>query len=145
MSNNKDYDDFRVGDTVYCVIFGEGVVRKIYNGDNYPVLVEFNYEECRQSYTLSGKPSMSKPRTLFFTPPEVKPGSVKRPFVSKLIGKEVFVKSSDHLSCFGCVVTGECEKYLTVVSIFGKKTIQLNKRNLVYLRLLGEEIKVELN
>jgi hypothetical protein len=141
MSDNKEYDDFRVGDTVYCVIFGEGVVKEIYNKCDYPVVVKFNYRECKQIYTLSGKPYTGSSRALFFTPPEVKPGSVKRPYESKLIGKEVFVKSLDHLSCFGCVVTGECEKYLTVVSIFGKKTIQLDKSNLVSLRLLGEEIK----
>src|SRR5574344_855888 len=60
-------DEIKVGDTVYCVIFGKGTVKSIDIGD-YPVFVEFflGNSMCIIAYTQDGKFDTSGLRTLFF-------------------------------------------------------------------------------
>lgn len=90
MKNKTTADEFKIGDKVYCAIFGEGNVIAI-GTDNvyYPVCVEFfNHEARRTEYTYDGRLYTYANRTLFFSEPKVE-GSIKRPFVSKLTGKNV--------------------------------------------------------
>ena len=60
-------DEFKVGDTVYCVIFGKGkIIDKTYNIYNvYPLKVEFE-NGIKYTYTQDGKSIATSNRTLFF-------------------------------------------------------------------------------
>ena len=61
---------FTTGQEVWCVIFGEGVVRNILASDTrFPLVVEFNGKwEC---YTLDGKYLLNTAQTLFPHPTEI--------------------------------------------------------------------------
>ena len=76
--------DFRVGQTVWCVIFGKGVVESIHKSNTYPVEVEFGCGEYR-CYTLSGDMfrHVKNNRSLFFSEPKVI-AEAKPEFVPKL-------------------------------------------------------------
>lgn len=95
-SNQADQADqhaFQAGDTVWCVIYGEGKVTAVdAYGEYYPVNVRFPGDN-NQCYTRDGKFHIESNRCLYFSEPKVE-ASVTRPFVSKLIGKKVLVVSS---------------------------------------------------
>lgn len=59
-------DEFKIGDVVYCIIHGKGVVESTTdkNGD-YPILVMFD-EGIRKTYTRNGEYCGWFNRTLFF-------------------------------------------------------------------------------
>ena len=73
-------DEFKVGDTVYCVIFGKGIVKSIDFGD-YPVYVEFfiGNSTFKISYTQDGKYDANGLRTLFFEEIKIPESAYKRP------------------------------------------------------------------
>lgn len=75
--------DFRVGQTVWCVVFGKGVVESIDKSDAHPVEVKFDCGSRR--YTLSGDMfrHVKNNRTLFFSEPKVI-AETKPVFVPKL-------------------------------------------------------------
>lgn len=85
--------DFRVGDKVWCVVNGEGVVESDTGGSYsygcaYPVIVKFENNKIR-TYTLTGKLDIThKYRSLFFSEPKVE-AKTTRPFKSDLIGRIV--------------------------------------------------------
>ena len=77
--------DFRVGQTVWCVIFGKGVVSDIEQDTDYsyPVKVRFA-DGIEQEYMLTGEMfKSSKNRSLFFSEPKVI-AEIKPTFVPKL-------------------------------------------------------------
>lgn len=97
---------FMVGDTVWCVVHGQGVVQDI--GRRcliYPINVKLANGSV-SSYTLDGKLYTHSNRTLFFSKPEVK-GDVVRKFVSTLIGKTVVIQYFDDTWSQPVVVTAE--------------------------------------
>ena len=73
-------DEFKVGDKVYCVIFGKGTIKSIDIGD-YPVCVEFflGNSMCIIAYTQSGKFDIKGLRTLFFEEIKIPESAYKRP------------------------------------------------------------------
>ena len=73
-------DEFKVGDTVYCVIFGKGkIIDKTYNIYNaYPLKVEFE-NRIKYSYTQDGKSTATSNRTLFFEEIKIPESASKRP------------------------------------------------------------------
>lgn len=88
----QDYDDFKVGDDVWCIIHGKGKVVCVDGKENYtyPVLVQFGNND-EEWYTCAGQLEEFCARTLYFSEPKIE-ASVKRPFVPTLVGKTVFVK-----------------------------------------------------
>lgn len=121
----QDYDDFQVGDIVYCVTYGKGEVVDIESddlGSNYPVKVKFNGENVSY-YTSNGKWEVGGLRILFFTPPIQ--GATKRPFVSNLIGRTIFFNYQ------GSYIRGkvESEDALTIrVSYYSHLEHKISKR-----------------
>lgn len=90
-SNQVKPDEFRVGDTVWCLIYGKGKVAFISeSSDGYDVGVNFDNSGI-SAYTEDGRYSPSSNRTLFFSEPKVE-ASVTRPFVPTLVGKRVVVR-----------------------------------------------------
>ena len=66
---------FNEGQTVWCLIYGQGVVTDVDSkrtGETYPVFVKFqNYDELHISYTMEGKFHNQGNITLFPYPVEV--------------------------------------------------------------------------
>lgn len=108
---NETADEFKVGDKVYCAIFGEGEVVAIWTEYKYyPIHVEFSSDT--RDYTNDGRLYTYANRTLFFSEPKVE-GSVTRPFVSKLIGKHVVINTTEDLCIIG-VVNSETSTTLVI-------------------------------
>lgn len=85
-------DQFKVGDKVWCLVFGEGQVVAIHTECTYPVRVKFGTQV--EGYTANGKLFITaKNRTLFFSEPKVD-AATDRPFVPTLNGKFVVVTFS---------------------------------------------------
>jgi len=100
-SNQVKPDEFRVGDIVWCLLYGKGEVSSLMGdpeGDTYPMEVCFENGDGNW-YTLDGKLDEVGNRTLFFSEPKIE-ASVTRPFVPTLVGKMVVVKEpACHLVC----------------------------------------------
>ena len=66
---------FKVGQEVWCLIYGQGVVTEVDSKrteETYPVFVKFkNYDELHISYTMEGKFHNQENITLFPYPVEV--------------------------------------------------------------------------
>ena len=86
--NAKKEVGFKVGQTVWCVLLGEGKIADIDNDCVHPVCVEFDNgkEAC---YTLGGKYSKEFNRTLFFSEPKIE----AQEFPPKYVGRLVFLVS----------------------------------------------------
>jgi hypothetical protein len=86
--------EFQVGDVVWDVIYGKGVVTDVADSNDYPIEVTFRDKENEwESFTADGKRYFSYPRTLFFSEPKIE-GAVVRPFTPTLEGKTVVIYSS---------------------------------------------------
>lgn len=95
-SNQGKPDEFRVGDIVWCLIYGKGKVSSLMGspeGYTYPVEVCFENGDGNW-YTLDGKLDEAGNRTLFFSEPKIE-ASVTRTFVPTLVGKTVMVQYCD--------------------------------------------------
>ena len=72
---------FKVGQTVWCLIYGQGVVTDVDSKraeETYPVLVKFqDYDELHISYTMEGRYHSQGNITLFPYPVEVVKASIK--------------------------------------------------------------------
>ena len=77
---------FKVGQEVWCLLYGKGKVVKVDNTDAYPITVEFDNVGC-QCYTYDGKYHVYCTRTLFFSEPKIE----AQEFPSKYAGKTVFL------------------------------------------------------
>ena len=136
MSNSKDYDDFEVGDTVYCAVYGKGEVKEICDDCEYDVLV-FVSPTHTVCYTKDGKISKGTNRTLFFSPPFIVEGDTEKPFKSKLVGKDVIVTitgTNDQ-----GVVFEEDSNYIWLRSK-DNHTHRLEKKSISSLKVISETI-----
>lgn len=82
-------DEFRVGDIVWDLTYGKGMVVDLDDNDT-PVEVAFESGH-NDWFSQDGKLEPSLNRTLFFSEPRIE-ASVTRPFVPTLVGKMVVVK-----------------------------------------------------
>lgn len=83
---------FKVGQKVWCVIFGEGEVVDIASRSDYIVGVEF-LTGAVEYYTAEGFISVySNNRALYFSPPIIS-AQTEPPFVPTLVGKKVLLRS----------------------------------------------------
>ena len=80
--------NFKVGQTVWCLLYGKGKVVKVDNTDAYPITVEFDNVGC-QCYTYDGKYHVYYTRTLFFSEPKIE----AQEFPPKYVGRLVFLVS----------------------------------------------------
>jgi len=82
-------DQFKVGDKVWCLMFGEGQVVSINDTNpHYPIGAKF--ESGFHTYSRSGKLLEKGARSLFFSKPKIE-AATQRPFVPTLNGKFVVV------------------------------------------------------
>ena len=95
---------FKVGQTVWCVIFGKGKVADIYEGANYPVQVKFE-NGITETYTKNGQNVVGQNRVLFFSEPKIE--AQENP--PKYVGKTIFsVDKDDKNKIYGpYVITSE--------------------------------------
>lgn len=93
MTTETKADEFRVGDEVWCLHYGKGVV------SNIESFIEVDYGWTAELYTPEGvhvatqetMPDGYSLRTLYFSEPKIE-ASVTRPFVPTLVGKRVVVQ-----------------------------------------------------
>lgn len=104
-SGNTKGDSFKVGDVVWCIARGKGVVEEIHPAEAYPVVVYFDSGNS-DWYTKDGKLDEMSNRTLFFSEPKVE-ASVTRPFVPTLVGKTVIMEYFDGTRTDPAMVTAE--------------------------------------
>lgn len=109
MQENKTEYTFKVGDVVYCLIWGKGIVKNIYGQYvMYPVTVDFENGGNIRTYTHDGKVSSSSQRTLFFSEPKIE-ALTTRPFTPTLVGKKVFVEKKFGVSASFKVISEDHE------------------------------------
>ena len=92
VQNEVKQDEFRVGDVVWCLLYGKGVIKSVDDQDNseFPILVAFESGE-EFTYKPTGEFNYKSKRILFFSEPKIE-ASVTRPFVPTLVGKRVAVR-----------------------------------------------------
>lgn len=81
--------DFKVGDKVYCLLFGSGVVEAIDLPGSYEVGVKFDNNREGGEYTKDGKFYLNSLRVLFFSKPDVLGGGRLTPAVSEETQKAI--------------------------------------------------------
>lgn len=86
MKKTKDDCMFKVGQEVWCLLYGKGKVVKVYDTDDYPIKVEFDNADS-QYYTRNGKYHVDCNRTLFFSEPKIE----AQEFPFKYVGEAVFL------------------------------------------------------
>ena len=84
---------FKVGQTVYCLIFGEGKVVGIADEEENGITVEL-LGGGRASYTQEGEYYGGYNRVLFFSKPEVI-AETEPPFEPTLVGKEILITAEN--------------------------------------------------
>lgn len=132
--------EWEVGQKVFCLAYGEGVVHNIINGTLYPV--EVNYGTTFEKYTLDGKLFDShKNRSLFFSEPKVTAELFppKKPFTPVLKdGEEVYLVYLQGIVRGVYKVVSEHEDYVTVSD--GSNQLDFQK-DVTTFRKLAEEVK----
>lgn len=131
-SNKVRPDGFKVGDQVWCLVYGKGKVGDIVKDDlNYPMEVLFDSGNANW-YTKEGRFSVEGNHTLFFSEPKIE-ASVTRPFVPTLVGKRVVVLE---YACYPqvFVVTWEDE------SMFGNDVYKCIKSNSTVYEVSSENL-----
>lgn len=132
----QDYDDFKVGDKVWCLMHGAGEVISITpptRCENYPVKVKFQGTYI-ESYTPDGRITTGwKTRTLFFSEPKVE-AAVKRPFTPTLIGKNIVINHAV-VGTLMFTVTEETDEYIV------NRLLRYKKEDIRSIYELGEKLK----
>jgi hypothetical protein len=86
---------FKVGDKVYCVIYGWGKVTDISTVGAFPLEVTFHYEDDGESteryYSLDGRWNKPSQPTLSFTEYTLNGFSQERPIELPELGEEIMV------------------------------------------------------
>ena len=59
------YKDFKKGDKVFCLMYGEGIIDSIDDYGSYPIFVKFKEQGDILSYNLNGKVAIDRRRTLY--------------------------------------------------------------------------------
>ena len=87
---------FKVGDKVYCILYGWGIVYKIDDDDSYPVDVNFKLEGDMDtiSYTCDGRLYSNTSPTLSFTEYTLDDFSQERPIELPEVGEEIMVSDN---------------------------------------------------
>lgn len=93
-------DEFKIGDVVYCIIYGKGVVESTDGNGDYPIAVMFN-EEIRKTYTKNGEYYKQCNRTLFFE-------EVKIPYSAYVKPK---IRAKFQEAYYYVTDTGNCQYY----------------------------------
>lgn len=92
--------DWQVGQGVFCLLRGKGVIANTSYGGDYPIEVEF--EKDFEYYTNDGKLfDYHKNRTLFFSEPKIiaEKFPPKKPFVPKLKKGDIIIYRERGSSC----------------------------------------------
>lgn len=77
-------DEFKAGDSVWCMIYGKGVVSTISDDKEYPVVVTFGEGiGIERSYTTDGRCHINLNRTLFFEEVKIPASAYIKPKWSK--------------------------------------------------------------
>lgn len=127
---------FKVGQTVWDVVYGKGEVKLVCEGHCFPVKVEF--QDGVRTYTAEGKTDEEFARTLFFSEPKII-AETKPPFVPTFKKGDVLFTYGKHKDVIGdmgrVVVSSETEQ-----SVFDEYDIGWLKTHWEFYKL-GEKIE----
>ena len=129
--------EFQVGNVVWDVIYGKGVVTDVANATScdFPILVKFSPDFGEDTFTKDGKRYLSFPRTLFFSEPKIE-GAVVRPFTPTLEGKTIVIYSSGYPEGIVRVVKKETEAKI----YFGDHSSEYHRKDAISeIREVGSE------
>ena len=103
-------EKFKVGDRVYCIIFGWGVVNKVRFDGDYPIEVNF-YSENGIYYTIDGRYFDTSKPTLSFTEYTLQGFTQERPITLPEVGELCLVRDNKgamwHVRRFEDYITSE--------------------------------------
>lgn len=135
-SNQVKPDEFKEGDTVWCLMRGKGKVVMVLTARDFqhcPIVVDFpktvnptTGEEYtnRYSYSKDGKWSQDYNRTLFFSEPKIE-ASVTRPFVPTLVGKRVIVRQKGCHDFMIHITYEDCDMFGDKLYTFEKNCVEV--------------------
>lgn len=85
----KAFENAKVGDKVFCLLDGDGIITRINNDMvNYPITVEFKSKKSVNSFTIDGKCDLNSVHpTLYYGEPDII--APERP--KKLIDKTIIM------------------------------------------------------
>lgn len=131
---------FEVGDTVWCLVYGEGVIVSTDNDESrHPVRADFPGIGLRNAaYTVDGKYHYKGKRTLFFSEPKVEALTAK-PFKSKLIGQRIMVMLTTGETRAGTVMT-EDEISISISRIDSNIVFTYYKKELIAIYKLSDNL-----
>lgn len=129
-------DMFEVGQTVWDVRKGSGVVTETKNAGPWPIRVRINHNGATHGYTLDGKYQTSDlNRSLYFSEPIVS-GATTPPFTRKTKdGDTVVLRSKTENGVAVVIVVSSEDKY----SICDRNTVRWTKSGYT-IHKIGEEI-----
>lgn len=142
MNNTEEQEiKWEVGQEVWCLIHGKGVVVEIHEEDKWPI--EINFENgSRESYTKCGRLyEHYKYSSIFFSEPKIiaEKYPPKKPFVPKLKnGDVIFVKVKDELYVEGTVRTVHSE--IDDRIYISENHHYFLKKDILSIHILSEEI-----
>jgi hypothetical protein len=135
-------DEFKLGDKVWCVTNGEGIVTSTYDGEleDYPILVNFGTgdTEYHDYYTEDGKLRKYGQRCLFFSKPTVT-GETQRPFTPSLVGKDVIVIFKKSNVACRCKILNETAHDIEVTYSY-RRTMALTKQTINIVEITKENL-----
>lgn len=126
---------FKVGQTVWDVRKGKGVVMRVDKGQGYPIVVDFE-DTSACCYTIDGKYNRNdKHPSLYFSEPKIE-AATEPPFEPKLEkGSLVTVKSRKGGHWIG-VINVLCDESLAIVS---ENNTRWGKANYNFFKI-GEQV-----
>lgn len=133
---------WEVGQEVWCLLRGKGVVECVGENDGTPYVVGVDFGYTFDNYTIDGKiMDDHKGRVLFFSEPKIEAERFppKKPFVPKLKnGDVIFVKIKDELYGEGTVRTVHSE--IDDRIYISENHHYFLKKDILSIRILSEEI-----
>lgn len=129
--------DWQVGQEVFCLLRGKGVVVRAGDNDGAPYVVGVDFGYTFDNYTIDGKIyDDHKGRVLFFSEPKIEAEKFppKKPFVATLKKGDLVVVETDLTTSIQEVVKETEDVLYTLLTDYNKKEI-----NLVFK--LSEEVK----
>ena len=111
MSDKPYFDGIKVGDKVYSMAYGWGVVCHLWARGLYPLGIKFT--SGKDTYTLDGEQYLGELQTLFWDKPEFTPPPRPKRKVKKLVERWMNVHHVDGKTSFsrGCDTKEEADAF----------------------------------
>jgi hypothetical protein len=131
-------DGFKVGDTVYCILYGKGKCVAIKKNENYPVVVKMEEKGEFICYSYNGQYSSGQKQVLFFEEIIIPESAYKRPrWRAEKLGSYYTVSAAGEILKYNDVGSTGDNKFFIAKNYF--KTVQEAKESKFYKVFHEEE------